>query len=204
MLVLRLKRGLGAGRWLVHCFGLLSFIWLVLAALQNQLGPDPIKQLVLLTGERGFQFLLFSLAISPLARLFTAPLLAQWRRPAGLWAFYFLSLHLLLFAQGYIGWSWVILVEELVERPYITVGTLAWLLLVPLVLTSTRRARLRLGPRWDVLHRLVFFVAALGCVHVIWQVRSDWINAGVYTLICVLIIGSRYRNARRFLKAIRG
>ena len=202
MLVLRLKRGLGSGRWLVHFLGLLSFIWLVLNVLQNQLGPDPVKQLVLVTGERGFQFLLFSLAISPLARLLTAPLLIQWRRPAGLWAFYFLSLHLLVFFQGYIGWSWGILIEELKERPYISVGALAWLLLVPLALTSTRRARLKLGRRWSLLHRLVFIVAALACLHIIWQVRSDWINAGVYTLTCVLIVGSRYRNLRCFSKAI--
>lgn len=185
----------------MHCLGLLSFIWLVLAVLQSQLGPDPIKQLVLVTGERGFQFLLLSLAISPLARLYTAPLLLQWRRPAGLWAFYFLSSHLLVFFQGYIGWSWTILIEELKERPYISVGALAWLLLVPLVLTSTRRARLKLGGRWDLLHRSVFIVAALACLHVIWQVRSDWINAGVYTLVCVLIVGSRYRNLRCFSKA---
>ena len=202
MLVLRLKRGLGSGRWLVHFLGLLSSIWLVLNVLQNQLGPDPVKQLVLLTGERGFQFLLFSLAISPLARLLTAPLLIQWRRPAGLWAFYFLSLHLLVFVQGYIGWSWTILIEELKERPYISVGALAWLLLVPLALTSTRRARLKLGRRWSLLHRLVFIVAALACLHIIWQVRSDWINAGVYTLTYVLIVGSRYRNLRCFSRAI--
>lgn len=202
MVVLRLKRGLGSGRWLVHFLGLLSSIWLVLNVLQNQLGPDPVKQLVLVTGERGFQFLLFSLAISPLARLFTAPLLIQWRRPAGLWAFYFLSLHLLVFVQGYIGWSWTILIEELKERPYISVGALAWLLLVPLALTSTRRARLKLGRRWSLLHRLVFIVAALACLHIIWQVRSDWINAGVYTLTYVLIVGSRYRNLRCFSRAI--
>ena len=201
MLVSSLKRRLGGSRWTVHFAGLLSFSLLVIAGYQDDLGPDPVKQLALLTGERGFQFLLFSLAISPVARLFTAPLLMQWRRPAGLWAFCFLTLHALVFAQGYIGWSWVILVEELIERPYITVGALAWLLLVPLVLTSTRRSRLRLGRYWDVLHRAVYIVAVLGCVHIIWQVRSDWINAGIYTLVCVLIVGSRYRNAWRFLKA---
>ncbi|MDG0978165.1 MAG: sulfoxide reductase heme-binding subunit YedZ [Halieaceae bacterium] len=196
-----LKRRLGAGRWAIHVAGLLSFIWLAAAAIQNQLGPDPIKQLAVLTGDRGFQFLLFSLAISPLARMVSAPLLIQWRRPAGLWAFYFLCLHLLVFAQGYIGWSWALLAEELIERPYISVGALAWLMLVPLALTSTRLARRKLGRRWGVLHRLVFVVAALGCVHLLWQVRADWINAGLYTLVCVLIVGSRYRNASWLLKA---
>ena len=172
---------------------------MVQAALQSQLGPDPVKQLVLATGERGFQFLLLSLAISPMTRLFVAPALMQWRRPSGLWAFFFLSLHLLVFAQGYIGWSLMILFEELIERPYITVGALAWLLLVPLALTSTRRARLTLGRRWVLLHRLVYVVAGLGCVHLIWQIRSDWIYAGTYTLVCVLIVGSRYRNVWRVL-----
>lgn len=174
---------------------------MVQAVVQSELGPDPIKQLVLLTGERGFQFLLLSLAISPMARLFTAPSVIQWRRPSGLWAFFFLSLHLLVFAQGYIGWSLVILLEELIERPYITVGALAWLLLVPLALTSTQRARRKLGRRWVLLHRLVYVAAALGCAHLIWQIRSDWIFAGAYTLVCVLIMGSRYRSVWRFLKA---
>ncbi len=195
---MRLKRRLGVGRWVIHAAGVLSFVGLALATVQNQLGPDPVKQLALLTGNRGFQFLLLSLLISPLAQLLAAPYLIQWRRPAGLWAFYFLSLHLLVFAQGYIGWSWVILIEELIERPYISVGALAWVLLVPLALTSTRAARLKLGASWAILHRLVYVVAVLGCLHLIWQVRSDWINAGVYTLICVLIAGSRYRNALRF------
>ena len=165
--------------------------------LQSQLGPDPIKQLVLVTGERGFQFLLFSLAISPLARLYTAPLLLQWRRPAGLWAFYFLSLHLLVFFQGYIGWSWTILIEELKERPYVLVGFSAWLSLLPLALTSTDSARRRLGRRWRQLHRLIYPATLLAWLHLLWLARSDVGEAVVYGLIFAVLLGWRLRRYRQ-------
>ena len=185
-------------RSLVHVFVLIWLMFLVYSAATGIDGPDPIKALVLSSGETALILLFSSLLITPLRQILGMSSLIALRRPLGLWAFSLATLHLLIFAHGYLGWQLSLLLEELNERPYILVGSLAWILLVPLVVTSTRGWQRSLGPKWKRLHVLVYLVGCLVCAHIIWQVRSDWIEAGIYTLIYVLILGSRYRKGLIF------
>lgn len=180
---------------------LAPFGWLLYAAASGGLGPDPAEVIMHVSGEWALRILALTLAVLVLRELLGRPWPVRLRRMLGLFAFFYACLHLASFAHFYIGWRGALLLEEVVERPYITVGFLAWLLLLPLAVTSTRGLQRRLGKRWRQLHRLVYPAAVLACVHLVWQVRSDAAEALVYVLVFALLLGWRLlpRGARQNL-----
>jgi sulfoxide reductase heme-binding subunit YedZ len=109
----------------------------------------------------------------------------------GLFAWFYATLHLLVFAQVYIGWSSGILVQELAERPYVLVGFLAWLILVPLAVTSVNRIRRKMGRNWRKLHKLTYLVAILGWFHLLWLSRSDLGETLVYGALFGILLSYR-------------
>jgi sulfoxide reductase heme-binding subunit YedZ len=160
------------------------------------LGPNPIDEIMDRLGEWGLRLLLATLGITPLAVELREPWLVQLRRMLGLYAFTYIALHFL---------NWLVLdqwfdtgsiLADIAERPYITVGFTAFVLLVPLAVTSTRGWMRRLGRRWHRLHRLVYVTAILGCVHFWWQVKADWREPAVYSIVLLLLLGWRLRRAR--------
>ncbi len=177
------------------------FLYLVGLILGGDLGADPAKKLSLFSGEWALRFLLLALSASTLARLFVwGRRVIRWRRLLGLWSFFYASLHLLVFTALYVGFNWGVLGGELQKRPYITVGFLAWMLLIPLALTSHSWALRWLGGNaWKWLHQLVYLALLLGLCHLIWQVRSDWFEAVFYSVVGGLLLMERtwYRWAQR-------
>ena len=161
---------------------LLPFMALVRAVATNSLGPDPAEHLMHVTGEWVMRFLVLVLLATPLAR-YGWPRLARYRRMLGLYVWFYATSHLLVFAQVYIGWSGEQLIEELAERPYVLVGFLAWLILVPLGITSVNAIRKKMGRYWRQLHKLIYVVTVLGWLHLIWLSRSDLGHAVVYGAI---------------------
>jgi sulfoxide reductase heme-binding subunit YedZ len=174
----------------------LPFLYIVWLALQNHLGTDPAKKLALMTGAWTIRFLLLTLLISSLARLHASmKVLLQWRRMIGLFAFFYASLHLLVFIALFLQFDAHVLWSETNKRPYILAGTTAWMLLLPLALTSNARAIKRLGgKRWKLLHRLVYLAILLGVVHVIWQVRASWFDAILYSVITGILLLERLKS----------
>lgn len=179
---------------------LLPLALLVHRAFTDGLGADPIETLTHHTGWWGLVLLLASLAVTPLRRLSGWNRLIGVRRPLGLWAFFYLALHFAVYlvdrelVPAYV-------VEDVLERPYITAGFAAFALLVPLALTSTRGMIRRLGGRrWQRLHRLVYPAAALGVLHFLWLVKADLreplLFAGVLVLLLVLRIPWRAGRPR--------
>ena len=158
---------------------LVPFLALTNAVISDSLGPDPAEHLMHVTGDWVMRFMVLVLAATPLARWGWSRL-ARYRRMLGLYAWFYATLHLLVFAQVYIGWSGEILLEELAERPYVLVGFLAWLILVPLGITSANSIRRKMGRNWRKLHRLTYAVAILGWLHLLWLSRSDVGEAVVY------------------------
>jgi sulfoxide reductase heme-binding subunit YedZ len=154
----------------------------------GQLDPDPAKYLMQGTGGWALRGLVLVLLAAPLARHGWGGLF-RYRRVLGVAVFMYASVHLLLFAQVYVGWDAELLMEELKERPYVLVGFAAWVLFLPLALTSTDAARRWLGRRWRLLHRLVYPAAALAWFHLYWLARSDIAEALIYgALIAVLLV----------------
>ncbi|MDG1389353.1 MAG: sulfoxide reductase heme-binding subunit YedZ [Halioglobus sp.] len=178
---------------------LLPFGWLVYAAGTNVLGPDPAESIMHLTGEWSLRILLVTLAVSPVRKIWGWRWPMTLRRMLGLFAFFYATVHLASFSHFYIGWTPGILLEELVERPYITVGALAWVLMLPLAVTSTRKMQRRLKRNWRRLHRAVYPAAMLACLHLLWQARSDLGEPILYSVLLFMLLIWRlpvYRSRR--------
>jgi sulfoxide reductase heme-binding subunit YedZ len=173
---------------------LAPFLVLVNAVASNALGPDPAEHLMHVTGEWVMRFLVLVLLATPLAR-YGWPRLARYRRMLGLFVWFYATLHLLVFLQVFIGWSGEQLIEELAERPYVLVGFLAWMILVPLGVTSAKAIRRKMGRHWRKLHKLAYAVAVLGWLHLFWLSRSDVGDAVVYGLIFLILFVARVRHA---------
>lgn len=189
-------------RWMWICTALPA-AWMVWQLLMGKLGPDPAEALMQGTGEWVLRGLVLVLLAAPLAKQ-GYRLLFRHRRALGLAVFAYASLHLLLFCQVYIGWSGAILLEELAERPYVVVGFSAWLLLLPLAVTSTDRARRAMGRQWRRLHRLIYPAVILGWLHLLWLSRSDRGQALVYALILgILLFWRLWRDRKDLLQRLR-
>lgn len=181
----------GAIRAGVFAICLLPFLVLAYAALANTLGPDPAEAIMHQSGEWSLRLLAITLLVSPLRQLTGWGRPLRYRRMLGLFAFFYVCIHLMSFGQFYVGWDAAILVEELAERPYITAGFAAWLMMVPLTITSTRNWQRRLGRRWSALHRLIYPAALAACFHLLWQARSDVGEALVYIALFAALLGWR-------------
>ena len=174
---------------------LLPLAQLAVQLASEDLGPDPAKRLMQGTGEWGLRGLAIVLLAAPLAQRGWRGLF-RYRRVLGLSLFLYISLHLLLFAQVYVGWSGALMVHELKERPYVLVGFSAWLALLPLTLTSTDRARRSLGRRWRQVHRLIYPATVLAWLHLFWLARSDLGEALVYGVAFAVLLVWRFRRAQ--------
>ncbi|XEG75922.1 protein-methionine-sulfoxide reductase heme-binding subunit MsrQ [Pseudomonas sp. abacavir_1] len=167
------------------------------------LGPDPGKVLVDNLGQGGLVLLLLTLAMTPLQRL------TRWngwilvRRQLGLWCFTYICLHLCAYLVFILGLDWTQLGVELRKRPYIIVGTLGFLGLLPLALTSNKYSMRKLGSGWKKLHRLVYVILALGLLHMLWVVRSDIERWSLYAAIGVFLLLLRLPPVARQLPALR-
>ena len=165
------------------------------------LGANPIERIQDTLGIWGLRFLLATLAVTPLRELLGWPRLMGFRRMLGLFAFFYVSMHFLFYLFVDQSLDWRVLLEDIAKRPYITVGFTALLLLIPLAVTSTKRAMRRLGRRWQRLHRLVYPAAILGCTHFYWQVKADIREPLVYILGLAVLLGWRFYRRHRLAAA---
>jgi sulfoxide reductase heme-binding subunit YedZ len=182
--------------WFAAC--LLPFLWLVFDALYDggrALGAEPIEAIQDRMGLWTLRLLLLTLALTPLRRLTGRVWLIQLRRMTGLFALFYASMHFLNYLVLDQGFAWSYIIEDVLERPFITLGALALLCLIPLGITSTANWRRKLGRRWQALHRLIYLVAVLGCSHFWWQVKSDITEPAIYAGILALLLGTRLLHA---------
>ena len=198
-------------RWLKVAVFVLSLgpvAWLVWAASTGNLSANPLSDITNETGVWTLRLLCVTLAITPLRRLTGWNALVRFRRMAGLFAFFYGTLHLLTyvvvdrfagldFPDGIVAWTTVrnlaaSVVEDIGKRPFITIGFTAWSTMVPLALTSTAGMIRRLGGRrWNLLHRLVYATAMLGVVHYWWLVKADISRPMTYGLIVGVLLAIR-------------
>jgi methionine sulfoxide reductase heme-binding subunit len=168
---------------------------------ENILGPDPPKALSLLTGEWAIRMLVLSLALTPIRYLFNTVAVWQYRRMIGLYAFFYATLHLLVFLMFLLQWRWTDIGIEIVERPFITIGFAAYVLMVPLAVTSFNYAQRKLGRNWKRIHRSIYVISILAVMHVIWIVRSSYGDALLYGGLVLLFLG--YRLLRHHSQAVK-
>jgi len=174
----------------VWAFGVSPALWMGVGFFTDGLGANPVEALLHLAGRWTLIFLLLTLTVTPLRRLTGWNRVIRVRRLLGLFSFFYASLHLLIYLGLDQGFAWGFLVEDVTKRPFITVGFLSFLLLIPLAVTSTRGWIRRLGKRWQLLHRLVYVAAGLGVVHFYWKVKADtfWPMVAGGGLVTVLVL----------------
>ena len=192
-------RGFRVFKAALFVFAALPAALLIVDALQGNLTADPIEEITHRTGWWALTLLMATLAVTPLRRLTGWNALIRVRRMLGLFAFSYALLHLLTYVVLDLFFAFEILLEDVVKRPYITVGFTAFLILLALAVTSTRGWIRRLGPRWQRLHRLVYVAALLGVVHFYWQVKADTREPLIYAgvLLTLLVARLRWRVRRR-------
>jgi sulfoxide reductase heme-binding subunit YedZ len=176
---------------------LVPLVDMVVRASSGRLGANPISELLNRLGLLSLIFLLASLACTPLKLLFRVGWPMQLRRMLGLLAFFYVSLHFGVYVLLERRGASESLVEDVVKRPFISVGTLAFALLIPLAATSTAGAVKRMGAaRWRRLHRLSYAAAALGALHFIWRVKRDLTEPLVYAAVLAVLLGIRLMNRK--------
>jgi methionine sulfoxide reductase heme-binding subunit len=180
---------------------LIPFGQLVGAAWQRNLGPDPVETITHGTGLWSLRLLLVTLAISPLRHWTGWLWLVRLRRTLALYAFFYATLHVAIYLVFEQAFDWPEIVKDVVKRPHLTAGFLSFVLMVPLVATSTNAMMKRLGTRrWQLLHRLTYPVAATAVLHYFWLVKRDVTDPTLYALalsflLCVRLV-SRPRKVR--------
>ncbi len=193
-----------AGKPLWFLLSCLPAVWLVFAALSDQLGANPAEALVRSSGDWTLRALCVVLAVTPARTVLGIPALARLRRMAGLFVYFYGLLHLLAYAWFDMGFEVADIAKDIAKRPFILVGFTAFVLLTPLALTSFNRAIKALGgKRWQMLHRLVYAVAGLALLHFFWMRagKNNFAEVAVYALIVgVLLV---WRLQRRLQPALR-
>ena len=188
-------------RWLVFSLCLLPFVAIVAGIFRNTLGPDPADELAIGTGLWTLRFMLLSLSVTPIRNLTGWTKIFPFRRTFGLFSFFYGSLHFITYLAFLLQFRWSEIYSDILQRPYITVGFCAYMILVVLGLTSSKTSIRRLGRRWRQVHSLVYVANILGLLHLVWILRSDLSEAAFYGIILtplllyrVYIIGVKIRS----------
>ena len=182
----------------VFVAALAPMAWLLRDAFTGNLSANPIEDVTHRTGLWGLTLLLATLSITPLVRITRWSQLMRLRRPLGLFAFFYVASHFAIYVVLDRLLSVADIVEDIAQRPYVTVGFASFLLLVPLALTSTKKMVKRLGARrWVRLHSLVYLAAAGGVLHFLWLVKIDKRDPIIYGSVLVLLLVLRLGGRRR-------
>jgi len=187
------------GKPLLFVVCLVPFGMLLHGAANDQLGANPVERITHVTGEWTLRFLLVTLAMTPLRLILGKAWPIRIRRMLGLFVFFYATLHFLTWSWLDQQWLWSQIVEDITKRPFVTVGFLGWVLLVPLALTSNRWSVRKLGKRWSALHRVVYLIGVLGILHYLWLVKADLVEPLVYAVILMLLLATRTSLGRSLI-----
>ena len=187
-----------AAKPVIFVLCLLPFAWLAWGAFTDGLGANPAEYLIRSTGDWTLRFICIVLAVTPLRAMTKTPALARFRRMLGLFAYFYVCVHLLSYSLFDMGFDLAEIAKDIAKRPFILVGFSGFVLLTPLAATSFNRAIKALGTRrWQMLHRLVYLIAGLGLLHFFWMrsAKNNFAEVFVYAAIIAPLLGWRVWNA---------
>jgi len=184
----------------IHLAALFPLVNAYYLAFTDQLGADPVEAIIHFTGIGAFNLLLLSLAISPISKRFKLPILVKVRRLIGLYSFTYAICHLANFLVFEVQFDWVLFINEIIKRPYITVGMLGLIILLSLAITSISMLKRRMGKRWQKLHNWVYLAVILVAIHFYWSVKSEIIEPSIYFFITLVLLSVRFKKLTQFKK----
>ena len=178
---------------------LIPLIVIVYKTFTNNLGPEPIKEITHHTGEWALLFIVFTLAMSPLKKITNLNIWISFRRMFGLFAFFYASLHLMTYVGLDYRFDLENISKDILTKKFIFIGFAAWLLLVPLAITSSKKMMNILRNNWKKLHRLIYVIAIFAVVHFLWLVKRDLTEPLIYLFIILVLLAFRI-NFKLFSK----
>ena len=184
----------------VFVLSAIPFVLIVYKIFYNKLGPEPVKEITHFTGEWTLIFICLALAMSPLKRFTKFNFWIKIRRMLGLFVFFYASLHLLTYIGIDYRFSLQPIFDDVVKKKYIFVGFAAWILLIPLTITSSQKMMFLLKQNWKKLHRLIYVIAILGSLHFIWLSKTIYFKPLIYFVLITVLLVLRINFKRIFDK----
>jgi len=183
----------------IHLISLWLLSNLYYQAINDKLGADPVEAVLHFTGIGAFNLLLLSLLISPMAKRFKLSWLLKVRRLTGLYSFVYALCHVLSFLAFEVQFAWELFVDEIIKRPYITVGMCAFVILFALAITSLSRLKRKMGQSWQKLHNGVYLALSLVSLHFYWSVKSEIIEPSLYAAFALYLLYLRRDKIKAWL-----
>lgn len=189
----------GLIKTVIHLAALLPLIWLYYGAFNDTIGADPVEYVIHFTGIGAFNILLVTLLISPLSKQLKWSNIAKCRRLIGLYCATYALLHLLNFIFFEIQFDFTLLINEIIDRPYIMVGMIAFIIMLLLSITSIGFIKKKMGKSWQTLHSFIYLMALLIGVHFYWSVKSEIIEPSIYIAFVIFLILLRRKRVKQWL-----
>jgi len=185
---------------LIHLSAITTFVWLAYLVENDYLGADPVKELIHFLGKTSLNFLFLTLLVTPVIKRFKQPLLIRVRRLLGLYSFAWVCLHLLVFVWLELDWQLLLFIDEVIKRPYLSFGAVAWVILLLLSITSINAIKRVMKKNWLTLHRFVYWAVLFATIHYYWSVKSGLFEASIYLGICLFLLTQRKQYFLSLLK----
>jgi len=187
---------------IIHLSALLPLLNLYFLAFTDELGADPVEAVIHFTGISALNLLLITLCVTPLAKIMKLGYLVQTRRLLGLYAFTYALFHLVNFIAFEVQFNGALFISEVIKRPYITVGMLAFLLLSALAVTSVNKLKRKMGKSWQRLHNASYLVVVLVIIHFYWSVKSELISPLLYFALAIILLLFRVKKLKRLFLSL--
>jgi len=184
----------------IFILSIIPFLIITYKIFLNKLGPEPVKEITHFTGEWTLIFICLTLSMSPLKRFTNFTFWIKIRRMLGLFVFFYATLHMLTYVIIDYRFDWNQILDDVVKKKYIFVGFAAWVLLIPLVLTSSQKMIRTLKQNWKKLHRLIYIIAVFGSLHFIWLSKTIYFKPLIYFLIITFLLILRINIKKIILK----
>jgi len=184
----------------IFILGIIPFLLITYKIFFNKLGPEPVKEITHFTGEWTLIFICLTLSMSPLKKITNLSYWVKIRGMLGLFVFFYASLHLFTYVGIDYRFNWQPIFDDVVKKKYIFVGFAAWVLLIPLTITSSQKMMLLLKKNWKKLHKLIYVIAILGSLHFIWLSKTIYFKPLFYFVLITVLLALRINFKRIFEK----
>jgi len=177
----------------IFILSLVPIFYIIYQILTNQLGPEPIKDITHHTGKWTLYFIVITLAMTPLKKITKLNIWINYRRMFGLFIFFYASVHLMTYVGLDYRFDLESIGDDIIKKKYIFIGFSAWLLLIPLAVTSNKRMIKILRDKWKKLHRLIYLISLFGVIHYLWLVKRDLTEPLIFLVVILILLTFRFR-----------
>jgi len=177
----------------IFTLSLIPIFFIIYQIITNQLGPEPIKEITHHTGKSTLYFIIITLAMTPLKKITKLNIWINYRRMFGLFIFFYASVHLMTYVGLDYRFDLASIGDDIIQKKYIFIGFSAWLLLIPLAITSNKRMIKILKKKWKKLHRLIYVIALFGAIHYVWLVKRDLTEPLIFLTVILILLTFRFK-----------